>query len=256
MGWDHRFGLKRLYFEGIDAQPGFFHGIFGRWSLNDGPYETAFNMGLNCGMPKEQVWLNRRRMLKSFGDAVQGVYAHQVHGSAVGEWNPSAEAVQGTRYVNGDALITAETGQGLVIQVADCQPVIMVDPVRRVVANVHSGWRGSVQNVIGATVGRMKAVFQCRPQDLICWVGPSLGPCCAEFVNYAHELPKAIWRYRRSHDLFDFWRLSRDQLNASGVRDVNIHVSSICTRCNQHLFNSYRGEPQTGRFAAVVGISR
>jgi polyphenol oxidase len=141
-----------------------------------------------------------------------------------------------------------------VILVADCQPVLMVDPVNGVVANVHSGWRGSIQNIIGETVRRMAADFRSRAQDLVCGIGPSLGPCCAEFIHYEDELPEPFWRYRHSANHFDFWQASRDQLTDAGVRNENIHLPGLCTRCNPHLFFSYRGERHTGRFAAVVGL--
>ena len=254
--WERARGLKRFYFAAIESLPGFFHGIFGRWALDGRQDEVPFNLGLDCGSPDAEVWRNRQRMLASFGEAVDGIYARQVHGTAVGIVNCADQDRSGPHLLDGDALITSQGNQGLVIQAADCQPVIIVDPVKSVAANVHSGWRGSVKNIIGATVARMVEKFQCRPRDLIGGVGPSLGPCCAEFVNYTRELPETIWGLRRPGDLFDFWELSRSQLITAGLSAHNIHISQTCTRCNEHLFYSYRGEGQAGRFAAIVGIRK
>ncbi len=254
MRWDHSGGLWRLCFPAIEEIPGIFHGIFARWLPSGQKGTEPFNLGLGCGSSDSRVWRNRRRLLASFGVDIQGIFARQVHGREVAVWEDGPGKEDSAPCLPGDALTTAATRRGLVILVADCQPVILVDPVRRAVANVHSGWRGSVQNIIGAAVERMAREYGCRPADLICGIGPSLGPCCAEFINYTRELPQWMWDYRRNGDRFDFWRISREQLLAAGVRPGRIHVSRICTRCNQHLFFSYRGERSTGRFAAVVGL--
>ena len=252
MQWDHGNGLRRLYFPAIEAISGFFHGIFASGLPDRGGDPQRLNLGLGCGTADRQVWRNRRRVMARFGLRTAGVYARQVHGTAIGVWDDAPDTEP--HVLDGDALITQRPGTGLVIQVADCQPLIIVDPSRQVAANVHSGWRGSVQNIIGAVIECLVRDFGCSPRDLVCGVGPSLGPCCAEFVNYARELPEDMWRLRRAGDLFDFWRLSREQLMAAGVDPANIHVSGICTRCNQHLFYSYRGDRRTGRFAAVIGM--
>jgi YfiH family protein len=142
----------------------------------------------------------------------------------------------------------------LTILVADCQPVMLYDPVRAVVANIHSGWRGSIADIIGRTVAVMKERFACRPAEIIAGIGPSLGPCCAEFVNYRQEIPEALWSYQVSDNHFDFWALSRDQLVWAGLLPEHIETGGICTRCHSDLFFSYRAAQQTGRMAAVIGL--
>ena len=253
MLWKKENGLNYLQFPSMAALPGFFHGVFMRSASDSFGNPEEFNLGLGCGTPEDRVQQNRQRMLDTFGKGLVGVYARQVHGTQVGIWN-SHTALQSTIRLNGDALVTARISGALVIQTADCQSVIVIDPVRRVVANIHSGWRGSVGNIIGRTIAAMADEFACRPRDLVCGIGPSLGPCCAEFVNYRQEIPLVYWGYRLADDHFDFWRISRDQLAAAGVPEKNISTAGICTKCNRHVFFSYRGEQQTGRFAAVVGL--
>jgi YfiH family protein len=193
-------------------------------------------------------------MLSCF-DRPLGVFARQVHGTEVRMVSTTAGSTgQGGIRVNGDALATTRNDNALVIQVADCQPVLIADPTKKAAANVHSGWRGSIDNIIGRTIGALVTQLGCRPQNMIAAIGPSLGPCCAEFVNYRKEIPSRYWKYRRAGDLFDFWRISIDQLVDAGVPIKAISVAGICTRCNQHLFFSYRGQKNTGRFAAVIGI--
>jgi len=151
-------------------------------------------------------------------------------------------------------MVTDVKGITLVIQVADCQPVFIYDPFRQVVGNVHSGWRGSINNIIGRTISVMESEFGCRARDLLASVGPSLGPCCSEFINYRTEIPMRFWNYRQKNNRFDFWCLSRDQLSAAGVLRKNISISNLCTSCRTDLFYSYRKEKETGRFAAAIGL--
>ena len=251
-------GLKCFQFPALAELPGFFHGIFPRQAVDGQVHSDDFNLGLGHGTPEGDIWRNRKKMLGFFGPDHCAVYANQVHGKGVGILKQRedritplpADAIQ----LDGDALISDMPAVGLVIQVADCQPIILVDPLKRVVANIHSGWRGSIQNVIGMTIAGMVSDLSCRPENLVCGIGPSLGPCCAEFVNYQDEIPDSFWGYRSTDDLFDFWRVSLDQLIEAGVRPEKISLAGMCTKCNQHLFFSYRGEKCTGRFAAVVGI--
>jgi YfiH family protein len=254
MRWIQDNGLQYLQFPALAGLTDFFHGVFLRTASNTGGRRVSFNIGLNCADPESVVQQNRERMLSCFGRPL-GVFARQVHGTEIGVVSTTdGSAGQGVIRVNGDALATTRRDNALVIQVADCQPVLIADPIKKVAANVHSGWRGSIDNIIGRTIEVLVTQLGCRPQNMVAAIGPSLGPCCAEFVNYRKEIPRRYWKYRRSGDLFDFWRLSVDQLVEAGVPMDAISVAGICTRCNQHLFFSYRGQKNTGRFAAVIGI--
>lgn len=253
MRWFQSTGLTYLQFPALSALQGFFHGIFLRYARDPQKAWTPFNIGLKQDSFQARAVQNRQRMIELFGSRVTGVFARQVHGTQVGIWNSHQTGQTGIQ-LDGDALVTAQPESALVIQTADCQSIMLIDPVRRIVANIHSGWRGSVGNIINHTIQVLTGAYGCRPQDLLCGIGPSLGPCCAQFINYRQEIPSAFWAYRRSGDYFDFWRISMDQLTDSGVRREHISLAGICTKCNQHLFFSYRGDHHTGRFASVVGI--
>lgn len=256
MRWVQWGDLRFLHFPALAAQRGVWHGITTRFSIEEDGCRTPLNLGLNCGDPDRRVRANRRRLIAAAGGR-RAVFARQVHGDQVAVWEGQDPAGQANEdvYLHGDALVTDVMGAVLVIQTADCQSVLLFDPVKRIVGNVHSGWRGSIRNVAGHTVQTMVDRYGCRPEHLICAIGPSLGPCCAEFIHYRQEIPEPYWRYRRPGDLFDFWRLSADQLVQAGVRAERITVSGICTRCNQHLFFSYRGEgKKAGRFASAIQL--
>ncbi len=255
MHWRTQNGIRYLQFPALADSLHFFHAIVLRNANDTEGRPQAFNIGLGCADSDEQVWRNRNRMLELWNNPL-GIYTHQVHGVDVSVWsgNNAKQNRNSTVQLNGDALVTDQPDSALVIQVADCQPVILMDPVRQVIANIHSGWRGSIRNIIGNTVKAMGTRFGSLTTDLIAGIGPSLGPCCAEFVNYRTEIPPSLWGYRGVADHFNFWQMSIDQLRQAGLQAQNIKIAGICTKCNSHLFFSYRAEKQTGRFASVVGI--
>lgn len=169
--------------------------------------------------------------------------------------SPAASAVLPPVLVTppGDALVTTLRGVGLLIKVADCQSIFLVDPARKAIANVHSGWRGSVCGIAGKTVRFMRDRFGSRPRDILATVGPSLGPCCGEFRNYRDELPESFHSFQVRPEYFDFWAITRRQLLDAGLRDEHVEAAGICTVCGTGEFFSYRGERDTGRLAAVIG---
>ena len=255
-GWtpvNRRGGLPYYRFANMTHQRGIVHGIFTRQGGKSQAPFNSLNTGLGIGDRADAVAENRRRVAACLG-VNSLMFIHQVHGSGIKVFRegkgkgPCHNAV-------GDAMVTDMPGIGLAIQVADCQAVVLYDPVCGVVANVHSGWRGSIVNIIGRTVETMTEEFGCDPGNLLAGVGPSLGPCCAEFVNYQQEIPEKWWSYRVSEDHFDFWAMSRYQLHKAGIPSENIEITGHCTHCHPEQFFSYRAEGITGRFVVVAGLT-
>lgn len=260
-------------FDGIE------HFVFTRNSgKSEKPY-NSLNISFGVGDGDQNVFENRAILSRCIG-AGDLIFMDQVHGTRVliitqgdapllpddteffsksdaiaifnnsaGGFDPHAE-----QKLVGDALITNAPGKFLVVQVADCQSILLYDPAMQVVSNIHSGWRGSINNIIGSTVQVMTAYFGCTSSDIIAGIGPSLGPCCAEFINYKKEIPEKYWQYRGADNHFDFWSASLDQLRQTGVLLGNIHLSRICTKCNTDHFFSFRKEGATGRFATLIGL--
>jgi polyphenol oxidase len=248
--------LSYLQFPHLSEYADVRHGIFTRQGgFSKGCYQ-GLNVGMGNGDNVHHVLQNRAAISDCMGNS-ELVFANQVHGTAI--INHSANGPSGNIHTLGktesaDAMITDAPGKSLVIQTADCQAVLIYDPVRKAAANIHSGWRGSIQNIIGLTVQAMIKEFDSNPNNLLAGIGPSLGPCCAEFINYRKEIPKAFWSYKNRSDCFDFWAMSKDQLTGAGISRNQIVSSDLCTRCRTDLFFSYRKEKSTGRFAAVIGI--
>ena len=232
------------------------HGIFTRKNgYSKMPYKSL-NTSYSTGDDSRNVKLNRSVISKCF-DGNQLVFARQVHGEKVVVLSNKSIPLKNSfpeAIPECDAMITDIKKRPLVIQVADCQSILMYDPVLQVIANVHSGWRGSIKNIIGRTISVMEKEFDSKPGNIVTGISPSLGPCCAEFVHYKDEIPEEFWKYKDDSDHFNFWAISSDQLCNAGVLKKNIYLSEICTRCNTDLFFSFRGEGTTGRFAAVIGL--
>jgi len=249
-------GISYYRFENLANCDGIDHRIFTRRNgFSPGPY-ASLNVSFGIGDDATNVLRNRDLIRRSMAGG-DFIYACQVHGCEVAVLKSNIHR-QNTAAAAGvttaDALITNLPAEFMVIQVADCQAVLLYDPVRQVVANVHCGWRGSILNIIGRTVEAMTLHFDCRPDRMQAGIGPSLGPCCAEFINYKQEIPAVFWGYKDSNHHFDFWAISRDQLMQAGVPEKNIEVGRICTRCRNAEFFSYRAAKTTGRFAAVIGL--
>ena len=234
------------------------HAVFTRkGGVSHRPYDQL-NIGFSTGDAPQNIVENRRRIFDCMGKK-ELVFMHQIHGDHILKIRNTASEDENKTGRNGgvgDAMITGEYGKNLVVQVADCQPVLLLDPIEEIVAVVHSGWRGSIADIAGKTVSVMKDEYKCNPENILAGIGPSLGPCCCEFTNYETEIPESLWKYRIPGSFnFDFWSLTSDQLMREGLRKANIQNSNVCTRCSSDLFFSYRKEKQTGRFAAVIGLT-
>jgi polyphenol oxidase len=153
-----------------------------------------------------------------------------------------------------DALLTHQKGKILSVLHADCQPCFLFDPSLNVIAAVHSGWRGSVQNIYLETVQRLFEQYGCKPANLFAYIGPSLGPKRAEFINYKQELPEYFHRFQTQLNHFDFWAISQYQLEMCGIPANQIEMAKICTYEHSPLFYSYRKDHTTKRNISCIAL--
>ncbi|MBI5585993.1 MAG: laccase domain-containing protein [Deltaproteobacteria bacterium] len=248
-------GLAFYQFRLLQTVPGLKHGIFTRLGGESSGKLGGLNISFSVGDRAERVAGNRKRVREMLG-LPSLTSLRQVHGidSVVISNGRVCDTTGCPETESGDILLTDQIGLGLMIKQADCQSVILYDLEHRALCNLHSGWRGNVRGVIGEGIRKMQAVYGTDPAWLLAAVGPSLGPCCAEFINYREELPEEAWKYQVRPLYFDLWQWSRDQLRSGGVREENIAVAGICTACHTEEFYSYRKEKVTGRFGTVVGL--
>ncbi len=222
--------------------------------VSHSPYHSL-NLSYGVGDDPHCVAENRER-LKKQGSFDYLLSARQVHGDDI---FIAKEDLGEDLEVDGyDALMTNIVGVGLMIQQADCQAVTLYDPIQSAIAAVHCGWKGSVYDILGKTVRAMKAHYNTIPATLEAAISPSLGPCCAEFIHHAQELPSSFLAFQVRENYFDFWQISRMQLMQTGVAAQNIIISKCCTSCSLDHF-SYRracrhGNGKTGRNGTVIGL--
>lgn len=216
----------------------------------------------------------------------------QVHGCLV--WGDAA-AISGGRLRSGEAagdgMFTRRLGRLLAIRTADCVPILLADPHRRVVAAVHAGWRGTVRRVVEKAIGAMRQEVGVRPEDLVAAIGPSIRVCCYQVGNTVVEAFRSQFAY--ADDLFQSaepdpvrsrypmlfmtgappghpydprWNPDRQvrldlalanqrQMAAAGVPEGQIEVLPYCTYCQPQRFYSFRRQGEAaGRMANVIGI--
>jgi YfiH family protein len=150
-----------------------------------------------------------------------------------------------------DAFITNQKNIPLLIKVADCQAILLYDPILKCIGAVHSGWKGSVVNILGKAVKAMTKEFGTRPSDLKVWISPSLGPCCSEFTDPKSELPPFFAPFTQGKKV-DFWAASQKQLEEVGVPLENLQITGECTKDNPEIYPSYRNGDLTERMGVFV----
>ena len=237
-------------FPGLSVYPDLAHFVFTRHGgVSDSAFQSL-NVSTSTGDRAENVETNLSMILEITG-ARSLRFMNQVHGDNLlilreSNFQDSADPF------TADAMITDLAGVALLVKQADCQAVILYDPLRKVVANVHCGWRGNAHGLLSTVIAAMRAEFGCDPSRMRAAIGPSLGPCCAEFVTHREIFPESFRPFMIRDNYFDLWAVSRSQLVQSGLKEAHIESADWCTRCRTDLFYSYRGEGRTGRFATVV----
>lgn len=191
-----------------------------------------------------------------FGIDAQLTTCTQVHGKTVRRGTASREWRECDSC---DALWSDQPGVALGIKVADCLPVSMIDPVNRVTANIHSGWRGAVQRISDATLDSLAAESAFSPRDAFAYLGPSIRVCCFEVGEEVVEQflasdPESSRFVERSHTKphIDLVAMTSARLAARGLVPERIFDSGLCTRCEGSIFHSYRRDRSTGRNLAIV----
>ncbi len=196
---------------------------------------------------QEFTGLKHRVTLKGQPPEGNPVSARQVHGDGIVKL-PAKEPLAA------DALTTDKPRLPIAVKHADCQAAIIYDPVVRAAACVHSGWRGSVQNIYGKAIARMRSLYGSNPTDLVMCIGPSLGPGRAEFVNYKTELPEEFWDFQVKPCYFDFWEISRKQALDAGILPHHLEIAAICTYDNEEQFYSYRRNKTEQRHLTIAEL--
>lgn len=194
-------------------------------------------------------------ILKPYSDKIEhgvtpdlfGILADQVHGDEVMEIVAKPEGLPKC-----DAFITMQSDLPLMVKVADCQGILIYDPVTHSAAAVHSGWRGSTLNIIGKAIREMEKSFVVDPKNLRVGISPSLGPCCAEFSDPKNELPEFCHEFIGDNNHIDFWSMSVKQCQNAGIPENQIELAGKCTKCQPGYLSHRNGD--SGRMGVFVTL--
>lgn len=236
-----------------------------RGGVSRAPFDTL-NLGPHVGDEAAAVLNNRARLAAALAAPPEAfVFAAQVHGAAcarVGAADRGRGAIDPATAIPGvDAMACADADVLLAILSADCVPILLADPVRRVCAAVHAGWRGTVADAAGAAV-RAMTELGARPGDMRAAIGPAIGVAdyavgaeVREAVAAARPAAAARWlRVYGETTTFDLALANRDQLVAAGVAPERIGVAAISTAGDGGTWFSHRAEGgRTGRQGGVIG---
>jgi YfiH family protein len=179
-------------------------------------------------------------------------WGKQVHGVAASTVRNPAPPGQAANVGECDSLATDRPDVALVIQTADCVPILLSAPAA--VGAAHAGWRGSAQNVAASAVAALRELGA-APRTLRAWLGPSIGPCCYEVggevaAKFAGDFVRAGCSKGFRLDLR---AVNVAQLEAAGVPRTAISVHSACTKCGGERFASYRRDGErAGRMIALI----
>ena len=156
-----------------------------------------------------------------------------------------------------DALISNSNSIVLSIQVADCIPLFLADPLNGLIGLVHAGWRGGEKRIIPDTVNIMVQKGGSR-KGIIAFMGPSIRQCCFEIgPEVSKKFPiDCLINGNRDRSFLDLQRVAINQLLGSQVLEKNIFSSDECTKCNPDKYFSYRRSgSKAGRMIGVIGLT-
>lgn len=255
--------MQFLHFSSMRNIPGLRHAVTTRGGTCRDAYD-ALNLAYHVGDDAARVTENRRALAQELGyDAARLVAAQQVHGinsRIVSE----ADAGRGAFDWDGalpdcDALIVQAPRVPVLIQVADCAPILLVDPKNHVLAVVHAGWRGAVEGIVFDVLLRMRREFGTQPRNVVQAVGPCL---CIKHLEVGPEVQQLAQRFclQAVHDKkgrlhFDLRMALYRQFREAGLRvnRGNFNSAPYCPHCHNNLFFSHRGQNGVaGRFGLVA----
>lgn len=216
--------------------------------VSQGPW-AGLNLGGHVGDDPQTVTENRARLARELGLPREPQWLSQVHGTQV--------CLPDRPLACADACFDDRPGQVCAVLTADCLPVLFCNVAGTRVAAAHAGWRGLLAGVLEQTV----AAFDDRPQDVVAWLGPAIGPQAFEVgeevrAGFVADSAASARHFRPHGDdrwLADLYGLARDCLAGAGIEQVS--GGGLCTFGDPGRFFSYRRDGVTGRMASLIWLT-
>lgn len=222
-------------------------GLSTKTSLTDSDL-FGFNLSFSIGDDKERVKVNRELFYNEIGlTSEQVAYHYQMHGDTI-------RIVDSPGFTGeSDALITNQKNLGLAITTADCTAIFIYDKFNGVIAGVHSGWRGTVKNILGKTLALLANEFNSKPENLLVYIAPSISQKYYEVgEEVAVHFDSKYKKKKRNKFLLDVALVNYDILIAHGISKNHIEKSTLCSFDSQHLHSYRRDGDKSGRALGVI----
>ena len=232
-------------------------------------YFSSLNLSFDRGDDRAAVEENFRRMGEALGvrceDMVLSQQTHTTNIRIVTDEDRGKGVARERDYTDVDGLITNVPGICLVTTYADCVPLYFLDPVKKVIALSHSGWRGTVGKIGKKTVELMHDNFGSDPADILAAVGPSVCQDCYEVSadvigRFKEVFDRSVWDelfYEKPDGKYqlDLWKANEKIFLESGIRREHIAVTNVCTHCNSTIFYSHRAAgDKRGNLCAFLAL--
>jgi polyphenol oxidase len=225
-------------------------GVSTKIGVNSNP-PFYFNLSYRVGDKPENVKENRKAFFNELGINEKNVsFQRQTH-SVKSNFVKSP-----VFYEDSDALFTNTKNNFLAISVADCIPVFIYEPGKKVIAAIHSGWKGTLNKITTLTIKKLIEEFSFNVKNAFVFIGPGISGEYFEVGNEVAELFDGDVKTNRNGKYFiDLKNHNYLQLLELGVKPKNIEVSEYCTYKEKDLFHSYRRDKNlSGRMLGVIGI--
>jgi polyphenol oxidase len=234
------------------------HAFFGRKAgVSPEPW-SSLNQGGTVGDERVNVIENRIRAFAAINRSVESIFdVWQVHSSdiVITERPRPLDA----EHQQADAIITTNPEVTLFMRFADCVPILLYEPEKKVAAIIHAGWQGTVKKIVEKTIILLAEKYKVDPKSIVAGIGPSIGPCHYQVGELVIDTVKKEFKEESEMLLindngktyFDLWKANEIQLIKNGVG--SIEVSRECTACHTEVWYSHRAEHgKTGRFGAAI----
>ncbi|MCD7972588.1 MAG: peptidoglycan editing factor PgeF [Candidatus Azobacteroides sp.] len=262
--------MKVITYKNLAACPGLVHFTTTReGGVSKGAY-SSLNLSPYSGDSLSDVAINRKRLAGHLGISPENIIVpYQTHEDKVcilpeGFETYSFEEKEKFLYGN-DALITNFSDFCIGVTTADCTPLLLFDPNKKVIAVIHAGWRGTVKYITEKTIATMISHFDCIPED----ISAAIGPCISKEV---YEVGKEVYHHFKlaGFPMGEIAFLNQDTgkyhidlvkanewiLIKSGVKKNNIETSGICTyTCSEHFFSARKSGIRSGRFLSGIMLN-
>ena len=238
--------------------------------VSEGAY-NSFNLSFYSGDKFENVLTNRMRLAEAMNVPIQKLFIpYQTHEDKILKIDETFLALSNEeqiRRLNGiDAIITDQKDVCIGVTTADCVPVIIFDPVKKVLAAVHAGWKGTALRIGAKTAKQMISDFGCNPENLLVGIAPSISPEIFEvgdevgktFEKAGFNLSTISFRNSKSGKLhIDLWKANKLPLMDVDILEENIEITGICTFSNpDKFFTTSRQTIHSGRMVTGGMINK